>query len=454
MSGQNDTIVALATPVGTSALALVRLSGSEARTLANRLLRRPPTPRAATHTVYRDRDGRVLDDVVITFFEAPRSFTGEPTLEITCHGNPLIAQLILSDTLNSQCRMAEPGEFSRRAFLSGRLDLSQAEAIMDLISARSLRALDAANQQLRGSLGQHLSTLVDSLISVVAQVEAYIDFPEDDLPAEDARRLAQQIADVLRGTQRLLATHRYGELLRDGIKTVILGDTNAGKSSLLNRLLGRERALVSPEAGTTRDFIEEPLLLGEHAIRLIDTAGLNPSAGHLEQRGIAQTLARAAEADLVLWVVDASHPLPSPSPEIQPFLRPGRTFRLLNKSDLLPPHAASPARLAYAGITDIPLSALTGDGLERLTQEITQFAESFRQDVGVETIAINARHADALQRAQNSLEESLRKLQAQSAAELLASDLRAALNALGEISGKIDNEQILDRLFASFCIGK
>ena len=216
-----------------------------------------PPPRTAHHGDYRDRDGKIVDDVLTTFFTAPHSYTGEDVLEISSHGNPFIAQKILEDLLSRGCRSAEAGEFTKRAFLNGRIDLSQAEAVMDLIHARSERALEAANHQLRGSLGRQLEKLTDELLSTLARVEAYIDFPDEDLPAED-RAIVHRAAERVRThTERLLATQHYGELLRDGLKTVILGEPNAGKSSLLNRLVGRDRALVSAEPGTTRDFLEE-----------------------------------------------------------------------------------------------------------------------------------------------------------------------------------------------------
>jgi tRNA modification GTPase len=345
MTTFSDTIAALATPVGTSAIAVVRASGPAcARLAADTLsqtddtaaLASPPPPRLAIHAHYRDRSGTVLDDVLATYFAAPHSYTGEDSLEISCHGNPFIAQKILEDLLARGCRAAGPGEFTRRAFLNGHIDLSQAEAVMDLIHARSERALAAANQQLRGSLGRHVAALTDELLQALARVEAYIDFPDEDLPAEDRTLVRRALATLAQGTDRLLATQHYGEILREGIKTVILGEPNAGKSSLLNRLVGRDRALVSPEPGTTRDFIEERLILGPHCLRLIDTAGLNPSPAPLEKLGMDKTLERAAEADLLILVLDATRPAPALPREIMERLTPENTVVVLNKCDLWP----------------------------------------------------------------------------------------------------------------------
>ena len=453
MFRSTDTIVALATPVGTSAIAVVRVSGPDCAALATKIFGASPLPpRLAHHADYRDLRGRLIDDVLVTFFKGPRSYTGEDSLEISTHGNPLIAQLIINDILERNCCAAEPGEFTRRAFLNGRIDLSQAEAVMDLIHARSERALTAANQQLRGSLGRHLNKLTEDLLLVLARIEAYIDFPDEDLPPEDRSVTQKELASVLRGTERLLATHHYGELLRDGIKTIIIGEPNAGKSSLLNRLVGYNRALVSTESGTTRDFIEERLILGSHCLRLIDTAGLNPNPGAIEKLGIEKTIERATEADLFLWVLDATLPCPTLPTSIIARLNPANTLVVLNKYDLLaahPPTAKPPEELSI-----LPLSALTGEGCETLVTTIIQRAEAFRLDQGEDIIAINSRHADALRRAREGLITAQTNLTHQGPVELLSSDLRSTLNALGEIAGKIDNERMLDHLFAMFCIGK
>jgi tRNA modification GTPase len=451
MPRSRDTIAALATPAGTAALAVLRASGPETARLAREIFRGNSPPRLARHADYRDRSGLLLDDVLFIFFAGPRSYTGEDSLEISCHGNPFIAQKILEDLFARGCRAAEPGEFTQRAFLNGRLDLSQAEAVMDLIHARSERALAAANHQLRGSLGRRLDGLTERLLDVLARVEAYIDFPDEDLPPEDRALVERQLAEILRDTDRLLATSHYGELLRDGIKTVILGAPNAGKSSLLNRLVGRERALVSPEPGTTRDFIEERVLLGPHGLRLIDTAGLNPSPAPLEKMGIEKTLERAGEADLFLLVFDATQPAPALPPGLLARIKIIPTLVVFNKIDLA---TGGIVPAPPAGLPAVQVSALTGRGLDELIASVARLAETFGQESGEERVAINARHADALARAREGLRAALAKLAGREAVELLASDLRVALDAFGEISGKIDHERVLDRLFATFCIGK
>lgn len=449
MSSPADTIAALATPVGTAALAVLRVSGPAAAAVARAIFGELPPPRVARHADYRSAEGVVLDDVLYTWFVAPHSYTGEDTVEISCHGNPFIAQKILEDLLQRGCRAAEAGEFTKRAFLSGRLDLSQAEAVMDLIHARSERALAVANQQLRGSLGRRMEQLIGQLLTGLAMLEAYIDFPEEDLPPENRGQVLDQVRAVRRGADNLLATSHYGEILRAGIRTVIVGEPNAGKSSLLNRLLGRDRALVSPEPGTTRDYLEELISVGAHALRLVDTAGLNLSPTSLERRGIDKTLEQAAEADLFLWVLDRAAPLPSLPPILATRMSAANTLVVLNKADL-------PRRTVVAppGLPAVEISALRGDGMDRLIAHLGEMAERFRVDVGEEIIAINARHAAALRRAQEALARAEDKLAGENAIELIASDLRDAMDAFGEIAGRVDNERMLDVLFSTFCIGK
>jgi tRNA modification GTPase len=452
MLDQNDTIAAPATPSGTSAIAVVRVSGPDCIALAQGIFAEELSPRVASHQIYRDTSGAEIDDVLVTFFAGPRSFTGEDVLEISTHGNPVVAQLVLDDLFKRGCRAAEPGEYTRRAFLNGRMDLTQAEAVMDLIHARSARAASSANQQLQGSLGRHLESITEELLLGLAQIEAYIDFPEDDLPPQDRQAVLTLLGNVLRGTQRLLATHRYGELLRDGIKTVILGEPNAGKSSLLNALIGRDRALVSDQPGTTRDYLEETVMVGPHWLRLIDTAGLNPAPGEVERQGIAKTLERVAEADLVLLVLDANHPAPPLPDSVSAKLAPEHTLVVLNKQDLLA-EKISPAA-APAGLKTFATSALDGTGIPALEAGIIALVDQLGAADLSDQIAINSRHADALRRAIEGLQSALTHLENSGPTELLASDLRDALDALGEIAGRIDNEAVLDRLFSTFCIGK
>lgn len=446
-----ETIAALATPTGTSALAVLRISGPGTSDLITAIFGGTPPPRHLRHGDYRSLGGEVLDDVLFVYFQGERAYTGEDSLEISCHGNPFIAQKILEDLCARGCRMAEPGEFTQRAFLNGRMDLSQAEAVMDLIHARSDRALEAANRQLRGSLGRRMAGLVEGLLGVLARVEAYIDFPDEDLPAEDQSLVARELERLERETSSLLATRHYGELLRDGIKTVIVGKPNVGKSSLLNRLIGKDRALVSAEPGTTRDFIEERVVVGPHCLRLIDTAGLNPSPAPLEKLGMDKTLERIEEADLILVVLENGETGAELPAEIAGHVLEENTIIALNKSDLR--DAESPS-LVFGGAQVVAVSALTGKGVDELEAAIVACAERLSGNGGSYEVAINARHAGALGSARNALQAAIAKVGQNEPVELLASDLREVLAAYGEISGRVDNERMLDTLFASFCIGK
>jgi tRNA modification GTPase len=452
MAQSFDTIAAIASPSGSGALAIIRISGPDALTYAKLFQGSIPRPRFAKYADYKDKSGVIVDDAVFTYFPENNSATGEHVLEITCHGNPYITQRILSDLLERGCRLAEPGEFTRRSFLNGRIDLSQAEAVMDIISARSERALAAANRQLRGGLARHMKPLIDDLITAVATVEAYIDFPEEDLPREDKNKIKTYIDAILFGSNQLLTTQRYGDLLRDGIRIVIVGEPNAGKSSLLNRMVGKNRAIVSPTAGTTRDFLEERMIVGPHCVRFIDTAGLNKTPDQIEKMGIDKTIECIESADIILLVIDSTNKSYVADSRITKYITISNTLVVFNKADLLkenPPIALSPIKA-----DTLVVSSLNGEGIDSLKSWIINKADNLKPSADEDAVFINARHAHALSQARTWLFDASAKLQVNEPTELLASDLRSALNALGEISGHIDNEQILDKLFASFCIGK
>lgn len=456
MSRFTETIAALATPVGTAAIAVVRASGPETARIARDILGKTPPPRMARHTDYRGLAGDLLDDVLVVFFRGPHSYTGEDCLEISCHGNPFIAQKILEDLFARGCRPAQPGEFTQRAFLHGKMDLSQAEAVMDLISARSERALTAANQQLRGALGRRIRELVDQLVNVIARVEAYIDFPEEDLPTEDREGMKTILRELLRETEQLRATSHYGELLHDGIKVVIVGAPNAGKSCVFNRLVGQDRALVSAEPGTTRDFLEERITVGPHLVRLIDTAGLNEHPSPLEKLGMEKTMELVAATDLLLLVLDATDTMPNFPSALLSRLSRKNTLILLNKCDM--PTDGTITQISSKRAEHEPISlnvsARYGTNFEALLSNIELLACNLQPESDNRAFAINGRHHDALVRVQQYLSTALDKLADGTSAELLASDLRSALACLGEIIGTIENDRILDALFGHFCIGK
>lgn len=441
----SDTIAAVATAPGTGALAVIRVSGAEAaqvvqRCTGGRVLR----AREATLVRVRDAAGAVVDECVAVYFAGPASFTGEDTVELSCHGGMLVTRRVLERVLACGARPAEPGEFSRRAFENGKLDLTQAEAVMDVICAGSDLALRAAQNQLHGAIGNRVTAAADVLINVAAHVEAYIDFPEEDIAPDTTEVLLAQLDEVAAVVRGLLATADEGRVLREGVRTAIVGAPNVGKSSLLNMLLGYERAIVSDTAGTTRDTIEESVALGGLKLRLIDTAGLHDSADAIECAGMERSRRAGAEADLVLCVADVSAPrcmLPE-LPESG-----AHRLLLLNKCDL-------PEHPDWAGVQKgIRVSCASGLGREALEAAVVGL---FLRDSGERDslAAINTRHRFALQQAQEALAAAREALLAGVSPEFVDVDLREALDALGSITGRIDTDDILTRVFATFCLGK
>lgn len=450
---ESDSIVAPATPSGESALAVIRTSGRLTAALAARCHQdTPPPPRVVWHGDYVTNDGVVLDDVIYTFFAAPKSYTGEDSLEISCHGNPLIVSSIISDLAGRGFRMAEPGEFTKRAFLNGRLDLTEAEAVMDLIRARSDRALEAARRQLRGALRQRVDGQIARLLDLCAAVEAHVDFPEEDLPAADRQTWTTEVIALSEEMRAMAATRKAGDRVRQGVKIVLVGEPNAGKSSLLNRLVGYDRAIVSPEPGTTRDFLEEPMLLADHHIRVFDTAGLRETVGGVERAGVERTLERIQEADIVVIVADGAAPAPHFSEDVAALIGNTCVLVVANKSDLgarqwncLPGVSAPP----------IEVSALMDLGITDLRIALAKTVINLTENAGAaDGPVVNARHEQSLSKAVTCLDQARAELESTFRAELVAVDLRAAIEAMGEIVGKIDHEAVLDRLFATFCIGK
>ena len=449
-----DTIVALSTPVGESALAVIRLSGPQCPILFKALIgdKKESIPRHANLVKYISINGLHLDDCVVTYFENERSFTGNATLEITPHGNPLIIQNILEDLYARGCRPAEPGEFTRIAFLNGKLDLSQAEAIADLIRARSDRAIEIAQRQLHGSIGRKMSELTDNVLSIMAQVEAYIDFPEEDLPGENVAGPAQQLGTVLKQLNQLIQTQQYSAILHEGIKTLIVGEPNVGKSSLINILTGSQRAIVSDRPGTTRDFIASFMMLGSFRIEIFDTAGLHKASDEIEQLGIQNTLEQAETADFFLLVLDAAEPCPTLPEELLEHMSSSNTLVLENKMDL---HKAQSRAEFLPDFTHCAVSLKMKEGLEAFKDQwLTLIDSGLSTPPSVEGLVVNARHAAALTKSVEALELAANKLNVGDFSELVAADLRSAVESIGAVVGRVDNERMLDSLFKQFCIGK
>ncbi len=445
----NETIAAVATPFGQGALAVIRLSGVEALPVAGQALGRAPEgleERHAHRAKVCAENGVVLDDVVVTVFRGPRSYTGEDVVEISCHGGVLVVQRLLERLLECGARSAEAGEFTQRAFLNGKLDLTQAEAVMDVISAQTELALRAAQHQLGGRIGVETETLRGEVLEIVAHVEAHIDFPEENIDPDTGAGLIGRLEGVKARIDKLLATAEQGRILREGARTVICGEPNVGKSSLLNVLLGYERAIVSEVAGTTRDTVEEVLNVGGIPVRLIDSAGMRESVDEIEQRGVERTRQHLAEADLILEVVDTSREkgnlLSSESRENRHHLL------VLNKSDL----GAHPDWNQEG--RGVAISCREGTGMDALGEAIGDQLSLGAASWGQEAVAVNARHQDCLRRAEKALLVAREQLSAGEGPELAAVDLRIALDAIGEVAGKVETEELLGEIFGRFCIGK
>jgi len=443
-----DTIAAISTPPGEGAIALVRVSGADAVAIADKIFRGKEKPsRFASHVQHFgeifDAAGQLIDQVMLSIHRAPASYTGEDLIEISCHGGMLVSARVMEACLCAGSRGARPGEFTERAFLNGKMDLTQAEAVIDLIRAKTDLALRSATEQLEGRLGEKIGKVRDELISLIAHIDVSIDFPEEGIAPDEAEKLGARLDSVREEMTALLATANQGRILREGVRVVIFGATNAGKSSLLNRLLGYERVIVSETHGTTRDTIEEMINLNGVPIRLLDTAGLGTSTSDLEREGIARTEKSLQLADLRLHIADRNAPKP---PHFDDRAGNSNEIVLLNKGDL-------PEHSDWKNFDALRISCATREGLPDLEQEI--LARITKQNLRPESaVAINTRHRDCLRRALESCNRASVALGKGLSPEYVAVDLNEALHAVGEIIGAVGVEQILDSVFGQFCIGK
>src|ERR1700736_2717512 len=445
MMASFDTIAAISTPPGEGAIALVRISGANAIAVADKIFRGKQKPsESASHVQHFgeivDEQGRLIDQVMISVHRAPASYTGENLIEITCHGGVLVTARVLEACLRAGARGARPGEFTERAFLNGKMDLTQAEAVIDLIRAKTDLALRSATEQLEGGLGDKIKNIRDALVDLIAHIEASIDFPEEGIAPDDSEKLRARLDSIREEISALLATADQGRILREGVRVVIYGATNAGKSSLLNRLLGYERVIVSDTHGTTRDTIEELVNLRGVPIRLIDTAGLRTSTSDLEREGMTRTERSLQTADLRLHITDRNAPKP---PDFETRSANGTEIVLLNKSDL-------PEHKDWENVNALRISCATGEGLPQLEQKILGHIakENLRPESAV---AINIRHRDCLRRALEACDRAVATMSNGLAPEYIAVDLKDALHALGEMLGTVGVEQILDSVFSQFC---
>jgi tRNA modification GTPase len=466
----DDTIAAIATPPGVGGIGIVRLSGPLAFAVGLRIFR-PAHPLAEDtappshqllygHAVDPANDDAVIDEALAAFMRAPRTYTREDVVEISAHGSPLALRRILEVALAAGARAAQPGEMTLRAFLNGRVDLAQAEAVMALINAETDAGHRLALRQLQGELSAEVASARRQALEALIRIEASIDFPEDEVPPPDPTELAALLTGAQAGVERLLASADRGRVLREGLRVALVGRPNVGKSSLLNALLRTERAIVTPVAGTTRDTVEEKALIGGLAVQLVDTAGLTPSDDPVERIGVERSRAAAQAADLLLLVLDGSEPLTPLDATVATELRTlgqADTLRpailVLNKADL--PHQLSD-EAAQALWPDAPLvatSTVTGSGLAALEGEIAALALGGTAQAG-DALVSSARHKDALRRGVEHLQAAQATLANGLPLDFVAIDLRAALEALGEITGETATADLLDRIFAEFCIGK
>lgn len=474
----NDTICAISTPPGVGGIAVIRISGPQAIEIAKRIWSGTPLTQAKARTLHTGmitdpaNNGEMLDQAVAAIFHAPASFTGEDTVELSVHGSRYVQQRLLEILCDNGCRLALPGEFTRRAFANGKIDLAQAEAIADVIASESRAAHRLAASQMKGQFSARLNRLRDKLLEIASLLELELDFSEEEVEFASRSRLTALAQDLHSELTRLADSFAAGNAIKQGIPVAIIGPTNAGKSSLLNLILGQQRAIVSDIHGTTRDTIEDTLAIGDYTFRFIDTAGLRHTDDPIENLGIKRTRQAAANAAITLLVVDATRPLPSPADLALPAdsdtdsdsnadagshtaedTRP--VILLLNKTDLPGAITTLPTPHPYRATDIIPFSAHTGEGHDTLLQQLKKHAKALSGDNTQDTILVtNLRHAQALQAAAETTAALLAGLSANIPGDLLAQDLRATIHHLSTITGTLTTPDILTTIFSRFCIGK
>ncbi len=451
---QDDTIVAIATPPGRGGLGVIRLSGPEARVIAAPMLRlkHPLEPgRAIFGELMEPEFSTRIDEVVVTYFQKPHSYTADDVIEISAHGSPVVLQHIVELALSRGARLAEPGEFTMRAFLNGRIDLAQAEAVRDLIESRTLYQAQVAAQQLGGSLSHSIQPIKKKLIDLIALLEAGIDFADDDVPVLPGATIREHIAEVRAPLEQLAGSFAYGKIVQQGLTLAIVGRPNVGKSSLFNRLVERDRAIVTAAPGTTRDLVTESVAIGGIPLRLVDTAGIRKALDEAESIGIRKSMEALADADMVLIVLDSSQPLAQEDFELLAQTAERKSIVVENKSDVSGHNVHGRTELKA---TAIRTSALTGDGIVDLRAEIlrqVQGGANARGEVGIVT---NLRHHRLVEQCLQALEAADHAVNQLVPHEMLLLDLYASLRSLDEITGSTTTDDILNLIFGTFCIGK
>lgn len=452
---QPDTIVALSTAPGRGAIGVIRISGPDALELLQRLISErdyDPAPNVLSlRNLFDPATAQQLDESLVCFFKAPHSFTGEDVVELQCHGSPVVLRTIVDAALTLGARMADPGEFSLRAVANGRMTLTEAEGIRDLISAHTDAAVRQATRQLKGEISHRLQPAKDQLLEIIVRLESSLEFVEDDLPSTDQNRMLAALGQLKADLAKLAGTFNQGRLIREGLRVTLLGRPNVGKSSLFNMLLGRGRSIVTDIPGTTRDTITEAISFDGIPIVLTDTAGIRTSGDQIEAMGVARTKLEAADSDLLVVVLDGSQPLTDEDQHVLDDARAHRHLVAINKSDL--PGFTIPGITVESSAPVVSVSARTEAGLEQLRAAILQpFTNGSANSEGL--LITNARHHDLLQRSIDAVSSSVNLLEHRASEELILVGLHNALRYLGEITGETTSDEILGQIFATFCIGK
>ncbi len=460
MRFENDTIAAISTPVGQGGIGIVRISGPQSLEIADRIFRpkKAVTPSTARHAsllyghIIKPADNSIMDEALLAVMRSPNSYTKEDLVEINCHGGMISVRRTLETVLAQGARLADPGEFTKRAFLNGRINLTQAEAVFDVISARTEESMRIALEQLQGGLSEKLWDIREKLINTCASAEAYIDFPEDEIETTTALQIRGRLTEIRKEIDDLSNTFQEARFFRDGLSVAIVGRPNVGKSSLLNLLLKKERAIVTDLPGTTRDLIEDYLNINGLPIRIMDTAGIRNSDELVEKEGIRRSLNAINNADFIIALMDGSEPLKEDDFQLLELISGKKAVVVINKSDL--PAKLSLDVIAEKGREHLCLSALSGEGIEALKALI--FHSNLRnwneEREGV--VVTNIRHKTALDKASSSLGLAIGLLSSDQPLEFFSIELRETLDSLGEITGMVTTEEILDKIFSTFCIGK
>lgn len=456
-----DTIAAISTPLGEGGIGVVRISGKDAIKIAERMFKgekpvsRLPSHRVTYGEIVDSESGEVIDEVLLTLFLAPKSYTAEDLVEISCHGGQLVLTRVLEQALKCGARAAEPGEFTLRAFINGRIDLSQAEAVAEIIRAKTDLGLKLALKHLKGDLSERINSYRDKLIDILARLEVEIDFSEEDVKPLDRDKAVKEIESIEKDLDALLATYDEGKILREGLNVVIVGKPNVGKSSLLNALLKEDRAIVTPIPGTTRDVISEFANFRGIPVRLVDTAGYRISKDTIELEGIKRTKIEMSEADLLLLVLDTSSEIDQEDLDLKEQVERSKYLLVLNKIDIASPDLIREnERRLEERATKAKVSALKGDGLDKLRQMIVSSSRHLQKDRTEGVILSSLRHKDALSRAKRGLGLARKSLEKKMSPEFVALDVLVSLGAIGEVVGKTVTDDILNKIFSEFCIGK